>query len=128
VDSYGEIGSAILLKLLSNPSIQKMVPGLDVLGGIFQSTQDSTLQNSSQNEAATFSRTEETKGKNEITDNSLSERDQNYLQFLKDISECLDEQQIESMVSIIHLLTHNPVALKSTAKHIQNFLNNKPKT
>ena len=130
LDSYGEIGSAIVVKLLNNPNIQKMIPGGDILNGILQPTQNpaiSTSQNAPENETASFSRAEETEEKNIRADTNLSEEDLNYLQFLRDVSEHLDEQQLEVIMDIIRQLTLNPVVLKSTSKHIRNFLNSKPK-
>jgi hypothetical protein len=125
--SYGEIGSAILISLLGNPNIKKMFPALNMLGNIAQPEQDTTLGNMPQEEATFTRKGEENKEPTTSTNNQLSEEDQNYLKFLRDVSERLNDIQLDCMINIISLLTNNPVALKSTHKHIQNFLNCKPK-
>jgi hypothetical protein len=120
IESYGDIGSAIVLKLLSNPNIQKMIPGADTLGGILNPTEKSVRKNTPPEEGASFSRADG-------GDNQLSEQDKAYLIVIRDMVELVkNESQLENIMQIIRLLTLNPVAIPSTIKHIENFLKNDP--
>ncbi|HKC66773.1 MAG TPA: hypothetical protein VKG26_00950, partial [Bacteroidia bacterium] len=60
------------------------------------------------------------------TDTQLSEQDKGYLMLIRDLQKVLNEEQMECMISIIQSLALNPIALKSTRKHIQNFLKGRP--
>lgn len=127
INSFGEIGSAIVLNLLNNPGIRKRFPGLNALGDLGQVP--STAQETNQEEKATFRRKGQKEEESEkTTENNLSEQEILYLDFLRKLSECLDEKQMETLIHIIAALGKNPIALNSTYKHILNFLNGKPKS
>jgi hypothetical protein len=132
VASYGEIGSSVLMSLITNPTVRKMFPALNKLGDIEQVLQGTTTENESkdnttqeENEGATFKR--KTPAQPQADNNiQLSEQDKKYVTFFKDLAQKFNEQQIQYMMNIIRLLRQNPLALKSTYKHIQNFLKGKP--
>jgi len=132
VASFGEIGSAVLTSLLSNPNLQKMFPTLAMFGNPNQVV-NSPLGNPPQQQEASFKRKgEKAESKNKedqanASGNGLNEQEKNHLRFFRELSRRFDEQQLGILMNILKLLIPNPQALRSTQKHIQNFLNNKPK-
>lgn len=124
IHTIGEMGSAILLSLASNPTVQRAFPGLKMLGGLGQVPKQEG-NNSSQEETATFRRKDE-KSQEPDPQSDLTEDDRMIVGLFRDLPKLLDRQQMEMMIHVLFALAENPAALKSTHKHIQNFIKSKP--
>lgn len=138
LNSYSEIGSAILVNLLYSPQIRKMFPALNAFGDLGGhpeggKQEDTNQGNTKQEEGATFRRKEEkkeTEGNktDETAQNDENTEEQDYVELFRSIQERFDQNQLEYLKNILVLLVDNPVALKFANKQLQNFLNDKPKT
>jgi hypothetical protein len=156
LNSYGEIGSAILTSFLNGLMGKKGFPDLNDLAGVNKSSrgnghfqkQTSEQNDTSQEGIATFKRIvpeeeekEEVMEKKEETEASktgptegkqakqpgLDEIDQAFLAFAKIFKQKCKPEHVPLFVSIVKNLVLHPAALKSTDKQIRNFLNSKPK-
>jgi len=126
ISSLGEIGFVILMKLLQHPAVKKKFPFFDdILGGT--ETPDTGSSDIPEENAATFSRKEPEKEAKEKPKEEPNP-DQAYVDLIKQIMNSMNEEQFRQMSEIMTLLFHNPAALKSSLKHIHNFLKCRPRT
>lgn len=125
--SFGEIASSGLVSLLNRPEIKKVLPGLSGIIDLFSPKNASYVEKEVKpEEEATFSRKSEGSKANETPQPELDEETLGFLQLLKDLATLLKPNELEYMKDIIRTLALNPAALKSTHKHIHNFIRWKP--
>ncbi len=117
--SMSEIGTNVLMGILSNPSIQKKFPVLNGLSGTPPQTQPETAQE----ENASFKRKgEPSHEEEESEEEGLTEEDRRYLILIRDLQIRLTKFQLTAVMHILDVLTKYPIAIGSTQKHLNNFL------
>lgn len=120
----GEMGSAIVMKVLGHPTMQKNFPGLQ---GFSEMVNNETNTQTKQQESASFQRKgenkEESKEEKEQYAETISEEERGYMILIRDLQSRLSPFQLSSVMHILDLLTQCPVAIGSTQKHLNNFLN-----
>jgi hypothetical protein len=154
LNSYGEIGSAILSSFLSEFMGKKGLPDLNNLAGVKKSSHSNGHFNNQtqkqddipQEEVVTFKRIvseekedameKKEEAQSSKTDSSESKQakvalddiDRSFLIFAKIFKQKCKPEHIPLFVSIVKNLVLHPEALRSADKQIRNFLNSKPKS
>lgn len=117
----GEMGSAVLMKLLQHPKVRATFPVLEGLSG------SETSNDIPHEHQATFSK----KGEKQEENNEqveLSEEEEGYLLLIRDLQARLTPFQLSSVMHILDILTNCPEAIGSTLKHLNNWIEmHKPK-
>lgn len=114
--TIGEMGSAVVMRLLQNPSIRKTFP---VLEGIVPTA--APEQKAEPEQQASFSRKGET-AREEENSQELTEEEERHLMLIHDLQERLSSFQLGSVMHILDILTRCPEAIGSTLKHLSNFV------
>jgi hypothetical protein len=112
--SYGEIGSAIVMRLLQSPQLRQTFPVLEGLVGT--KVPETKI---APDQEATFTRKGE---KTPVANEELTDEEQRYLLLIQDLQERLSPFQLSSVMHILDILTRCPDAIGSTLKHLMHFL------
>jgi len=111
----GEMGSAVLMKLLQHPKVRATFPVLEGLSG---SEEPNDIPPEQQ---ATFSRKGEKQEENDGRV-ELEEEEEGYLLLIRDLQARLTPFQLSSVMHILDILTRCPEAIGPTLKYLSNWI------
>lgn len=117
--SMSEIGKGLLSGFLEHPFVQKKVSTFQGFGV--------TPNKTEAEQTVTFSRKGESQEVKEEVAEVLTDQEQLYLKYLRDLEYKLSPDQFQDAMHIIHKIVGYPAVIGSTLKHISNFLSSRPK-